>query len=313
MKKPPPPPSKGRRPKVFVELCAGTGIVSLALAAPPIRRKWPKEVPGVVAIIPRMGAKTGFAKAILRAMGLRMGQGADRYVWCEAEPSCRLTLEVYRSRKVAKAACKVLRGWESEPPREIWTALKAEGELNHVPGEPPDPREVARAILLDRWSFSSRGYKIGYGGPGCPVRTNRASWTTEAKDRAIGINNMVGRIMAGPIVRATILSDAADFEPDENCMVYFDPPYLGTTGYSCEMSREAVLGHARRCSNAGATVCVSEAEPLTDLGWHEVDITGEREGAKRTFSKQRQEWLTMSKPPAWRHSPTLLDLIGGPE
>ena len=54
---------------------------------------------------------------------------------------------------------------------------------------------------------------------------------------------------------------------------------------------------ARRWSDAGAVVCVSEAEPLPLDGWHHVEITGARVGQKRTFSKQKREWLTMNPEP----------------
>jgi len=55
---------------------------------------------------------------------------------------------------------------------------------------------------------------------------------------------------------------------------------------------------ARRWSDAGAVVCISEAEPLPLDGWHHVDITAERRGQKRTFSKQQREWLTLNREPA---------------
>tara|TARA_R110000850_G_scaffold264946_4_gene394263 strand:- start:1236 stop:1463 length:228 start_codon:yes stop_codon:yes gene_type:complete len=62
---------------------------------------------------------------------------------------------------------------------------------------------------------------------------------------------------------------------------------------------------ARRWADAGALVCISEAEPIPELmadGWHAVEIGGERVGQKRTFSKQQAEWLTVSRAPAWRPS-----------
>lgn len=60
---------------------------------------------------------------------------------------------------------------------------------------------------------------------------------------------------------------------------------------------------ARRWHAAGARVCISEAEPIPELtadGWHAVRIDGERQGPKRTFSRQQAEWLTLSHPAAWR-------------
>jgi len=59
-----------------------------------------------------------------------------------------------------------------------------------------------------------------------------------------------------------------------------------------------VLAVARRWSVAGAVVCVSEAVPLPLDGWYHVEITDVRKGQKRTFSKQRTEWLTMNREPA---------------
>jgi hypothetical protein len=84
--------------------------------------------------------------------------------------------------------------------------------------------------------------------------------------------------------------------------VYCDPPYLDTTGYQHDLPREDVIRVALAWSDAGATVCISEAVPIEIPGWHHVEITGERKGQKRTFSKQKREWLTLNREPAWRPS-----------
>lgn len=79
-------------------------------------------------------------------------------------------------------------------------------------------------------------------------------------------------------------------------------PASKTTGYANDLPRPEVVALARRWQAAGATVCISEAEPIPELvadGWHAVDITHTRKGQRRTFSKQQAEWLTMSRPPAW--------------
>ena len=68
---------------LFVELCAGTAAVSLRLHGGPHARP----------PVSRMGAKTGYAHAILHALGLRQGQGSadgTRYLWCEPDPGVRL-------------------------------------------------------------------------------------------------------------------------------------------------------------------------------------------------------------------------------
>jgi hypothetical protein len=88
----------------------------------------------------------------------------------------------------------------------------------------------------------------------------------------------------------------------EGVFVYCDPPYLDTTGYQHDLPREDVIRVALAWSDAGATVCISEAVPIEIPGWHHVEITSERKGQKRTFSKQKREWLTLNREPAWRPS-----------
>ena len=109
-----------------------------------------------------------------------------------------------------------------------------------------------------------------------------------------------------PNLPAKITDDARVINPSRlppGSIVYIDPPYVGTTGYGHNLTREEVCAIAERWASAGALVVISEAEPLAELsGWHQVEITGERKGQKRTFSKQQREYLTMSRPPCWRPS-----------
>lgn len=79
-------------------------------------------------------------------------------------------------------------------------------------------------------------------------------------------------------------------------------PGRKTTGYAHDLGRAEVVALARRWAAAGATVAISEAEPIPELvaeGWYAVEITGERIGQKRVFSKQQAEWVTLNRPPAW--------------
>ena len=133
---------------IFIELCAGTAALSLRLhggkrARPPVSR---------------MGAKTGYASAILRIMGLRAGYDrADHYVWCEPDAGCRLLLEAYRSRELATQAAEVIRGWADEEPRALWERLRAEG-----PVKATQPREVARWALVSNGAYRKGDPSSGY-------------------------------------------------------------------------------------------------------------------------------------------------------
>ena len=272
------------RPPLFIELCAGTAALSLRLAHPRARPP-----------VSRMGAKTGYADVILRCMGLRPGQGAERYLWCEPDAGVRLLLHAYRDRELATAAADIIRGWKDEEPRALWGRLRAEGP---AVCPPVDPREVAR------WAF---------------VQANRTPhadvWKTVPKaavacgvEANLSVPGLLSRFVEAPTLPATIAEDARKVDPPRlppGVVVYIDPPYQGTTGYAHAFPRPEWLPVVRRWRDAGALVVVSEAEPIPDLmaeGWHAVRIDGERRGQKRTFSKQQAEWLTMSEPPRWRPS-----------
>jgi hypothetical protein len=71
------------------------------------------------------------------------------------------------------------------------------------------------------------------------------------------------------------------------------------TGYAATLGRDEVVRHARAYAELGAVVAISEAEVVIPE-WDAVEITGGRRGAKRTFSKQQAEWLTMNRAPAHR-------------
>ena len=101
---------------LFVELCAGTAAVSLRLAQPKARPP-----------VSRMGAKTGYADAILYHLHLQPGQGAESYLWCDPDPGVRLMLEAYRDPALAREAADVIRSWADEDPRALWDRLRAEG------------------------------------------------------------------------------------------------------------------------------------------------------------------------------------------
>ena len=162
-----------------------------------------------------------------------------------------------------------------------------------------DPREVARWCLVKGWMIGGHGGRFGGevivspgGGKHIPV-------TPEGYAR---------RLEDLPTLPATITDDARKVDPPQlpaGTVAYMDPPYQNTTGYAHDLGRDAVVELARKWSSAGALVCISEAEPIHALvadGWKVVEITGERKGQKRTFSKQQREYLTISRDPAWRPS-----------
>jgi hypothetical protein len=96
---------------------------------------------------------------------------------------------------------------------------------------------------------------------------------------------------------AALLGTPGDLE---GVVVYSDPDYRDTTGYALTC-RDLIPERARGWDAYGAVVCISEAVPLPELPtWFTAEITAGRKGQKRTFSKQKLEFLTMNREPAYR-------------
>ena len=135
------------RVPLFVEGCAGTGALSLALqfglgCRPPVSR---------------LGAKTGYALALLRVLGLRPGQGADAFVLAEPDLGCRALLHAYTDPALMRAAADIIRSWASEDPRALWERLRAEGPIRDF-----GAREVGRGIILPTWAFRQGVVESGF-------------------------------------------------------------------------------------------------------------------------------------------------------
>jgi hypothetical protein len=195
---------------LFVELCAGTAALSLRLhrdgAKPPVSR---------------MGSKSGYASALLRILGLRPGQRAAAYLWCEPDPGVRLLLHAYRDAGLAKAAAAVIRGWAAEDPRALWERLRAEGPPRLLDGE-VDAGEVARWGLLGAWAYRSGHPESGPAGEGRWADTpwHDRSGVVVATRVGTTAASVAGKYTDTPtlpatITPATITPDARTIDPRE--------------------------------------------------------------------------------------------------
>jgi hypothetical protein len=265
---------------IFVELCAGTAAVSLRLNQP--KAKPPAS---------RLGTKTGYADAILYHLHLQPGQGAESYLWCDPDPGVRLMLEAYRDPALAREAADVIRSWADEDPRALWGRLRAEGAPSGVTG-----RELGRMAVLWRWSYRSGQPESGFNAAYVAGRS-RTETDHGSKARTVWLEADLLLRAARSSLASTIHADARHIGPVRGAVVYIDPPYVNTTGYAHDLPRAEVERLALAWAEAGATVAISEAEPIALPGWEHVEITGERKGQKRTFSKQQAEWLTIWRSP----------------
>ena len=166
-----------------------------------------------------------------------------------------------------------------------------------------DPREVARwaqVVAANRLINISGETLRNTGAGGSTFASVESGFGTPADVTA---QRFEDRSQTMP---AHVTPDARPIKPADlppGTVVYMDPPYRNTTGYGNDLPRSEVVALARRWAEAGARVYISEAEPIGALiadGWHEVEITSQRIGQKRTFSKQQREFATCSHPPAWK-------------
>ena len=163
--------------------------------------------------VSRMGNKHGYGLALLRVMGLRPGQGAERFLWCEPDAGCRALLHAYTDRDVMQQAARIIRSWADEEPRALWERLRAEGPARC---SPVDAREVGRFATLATWAFR-RGFPDS--GPCGPSRWADGEWRTNTGE--VGVRKAVGPATIAPHIAAcsglpaTIHDDATTLDPRE--------------------------------------------------------------------------------------------------
>ena len=278
-----------KRPVLFVEPCAGLANVSIRLAAGGTAR-------GPVG---RPGSKAKYADAILSALGLVPGEGADRFLWAEADPAVRAVLRAYPRPAILSGAAKQIAEWiATEDPLLLWERLRHAGPITETSAS-----EVARwvtilssnRLLNVAWSSSEgRFANTGKGGTtfGGPDFCNH-DLGRKGVERLLSIRWPEIEVRSS----ATDCLPSGDPDLDRNTVVFLDPPYVDTSGYGFDFGRREVVRLALRWASAGATVAISEAEPigpLVRLGWSVVDLTAKASGSRTQFSKQQREILTLS-------------------
>jgi len=327
-------------PFLFAELCAGTAALSLRLhggkhARPPVSRMGNKQ--GYAAAILRcLGLRSGsgaarylwcepddgarlllesYRSAEIRRKAAEIIRGwkdeDPRALWERLKAEGPVKAPPVDPREVARWILRASWSYEQGNTktgfvgpgdrRKDTRAVSVSVSVARLPPLPAtiapdaravDPREVARWLTVKRLTI--------------PQADARGATSSDYNGgKPMTLQGQAQTFLTLPTLPASILPDARDIDPPQlppGSVVYIDPPYVNTTGYAHDLGRDAVCEIAERWAIAGAWVVISEAEPLAELGWHQVEITGERVGQKRTFSKQQREYLTSSRPFAWRPS-----------
>jgi hypothetical protein len=323
------------KPRAWVELCAGSAAVAIRLvggphAQPPIsyrggKRGYARAILGVLGLRQGLGA----CQVILNdpgpwgaVWGVLCQPGAPGAVaeiirgWKDEEPRPlweRLKGEGWGELETVEDVA----GWihcasqsfrVGEPESGFNPSVASGVAYNAPPSEIASRVEaVARWLVCGAWAFRqgnpANGYNRTMAEGANPDAVHVGNFGTIKPDSAPRVAGRIHDTPLSAVPCTTYQRSALDVPIPLDCTgvyVYADPPYQDTTGYQHDLGREEVLTLARDWDRAGATVCISEAEPLPLEGWHHVEITGERKGQKRTFSKQQGEWLTLNRAPSWK-------------
>lgn len=204
---------------------------------------------------------------------------------------------------------KTLRRMERQDPRKIFDRLQ---------GAIPSPKPVtfaAEFLFLQRLSYS--GKAVGVDGRWrSPGFNPTSAYGTPATDRFGEIKPMLPSLIRTleSLGREKLLSTLPAHSSMTTArlylrerlgfcsmptVVYIDPPYSGVTGYPNGMlPREEVVEIAKMSADSGASVLVSEGEPIRELteqhGWSATLINRPRSDASLSKGK-RPEWVTWRK------------------
>lgn len=271
----------GKRPTVFCEMFAGCAALTHHLEA------------GLPSLVSRMGNKQALRKPIFDVMGLGFGLGADRYLCCEPEDQIRRVLTDYGNKEVLEEALKKFQSiahWtDPDQKRELWDECFSR-------------KKEGRADMFDLMYYSTNCYSF------CEIYFDQVGRSSSGKQThaTAGIyrlNKWLKHEWRVPVEARTSCFFPEPGMDYRGWIVYMDPPYAGTKGYTNLFPRENLVALANAWGETEASVYISENEGLTQYlsgSWKDINITDRWESRgfrnhKHNAEKpnpRRQEWLT---------------------
>lgn len=287
------------RPWTLIEPCCGTAALALHLLG--ARRQ----------LTPRQGSKWSHRRALAELVA-RLGYvGAPaRVVLSDADPWGVAVAWALVGRETLLERLRPLVAAGERDPRALHDRL-------HGAALPLDPARMAAELLwLQRMAYAGKAVRTAGGRWVSPGLNLTSAYGVPATDRFGEVRplgpSLLRAIEALPPVSARVDAEVGLVVPTgpvRRTLVYLDPDYVGSTGYSASIPRSDVVELAVEWTRAGATVLVSEAEAVEELrarGWSAEQI-GQVEGkADRRLvfrSRSRVEWVTYA-------GPTQLSLFG---
>lgn len=269
---------------LFVEPCAGMACVSGVL----------QHGSAWMPAASRFGVKVKYAPATLGVLGLRPGQGARSYLWCEPDADVAALLLAQTRPDVLREAARLVLHWtRGSDPIAVWNMCRESLNRDRPPWGWVDAQRIASWVIRTGWTRGDRGLYVG---PGAPDGINPAAGPETVARRLLPLTwpDVEVRPDGRRGWRVTPLPPRT--------FVYIDAPYRGTTPYQHKLTQTEALDIARMWAAMGAVVAVAEGEPVADklgAGWHVVELTSARYGQARPHSKGAREWLTVNQRPVW--------------
>lgn len=161
---------------------------------------------------------------------------------------------------------------------------------------------AAEFLFLQRLAFSGKAVGSSSGVWKSPGFNTTSAYGLEGTDKFGPIKPMLpgmiktlSKLSLTPVVIVSGNTLSMPIDNVQNTVVYLDPPYQDSTKYpDGDLSRQEVVDLALAWHQAGATVLVSEAEPLSELNsWNQVCISSSKQ-TKNSFRSKKEEWVMVS-------------------
>lgn len=270
----------------LVEPCSGSAAFTLYLLG------------ATRAILPYQGSKWRFRRELETiAQELGFAGRPKRVVLTDPGP-WGTTLGVVLRPVQRKMLIGLIEAFAKDDPHVVFERL-------HGKPVAADPVEFAAQFLfLQRLSFSGKAVGVREGRWVSPGFNKTSAYGVPATERFGAVSPMIPSLARVLKEYDRSLCDDVDVVSlrvaanvperlDGETLVYLDPPYVDSTRYpDGEMSRAEVVRLARRWTDLGAAVMISEQHALDVPGWERRLLSRGRDDTS-PFRGKQQEWVTL--------------------
>lgn len=273
----------------LIEPCCGSASISTHICG--AFKRWN--------ILPYQGSKWKLRKPIHELLISRGFTGVPDQVFLSDIGPWGKVWQGLTDPKIRSEIISFLEEWSQEDPKKVYDRTH-NGEASEDLG-----RFAAEYLFLQRLAFSGKAVSPQNGVWKSPGFNHTSAYGNPASDSFGAVNPMLPSLIRtlktfrwetteNWTAHQGSASDIA-FPVGPRTVVYFDPPYAGTTLYPAgDLSRSEVVRLAQEWSDRGALVVISEGEAVEELGWESTCLIGDP-GTGSPFRGNSPEWLTYNQ------------------